>query len=174
MIRFASWVRRGVAAGISTPDSTTGAFAQPNFQLSVILERDGEALPQIPGPQLPVLGPGSVTGIHATAILRTDPPPFATGFEENYLVQVELARPDLPWMFTPAGPGVSPNNRLRPWIALIVIDADPTRLAEGKPLPRITVHDDELPDLSDSWAWAHAQLSGDTPEERATPIKAVS
>ena len=77
---------------------------------------------------------------------------------------VELAFPDLPWLFTPA-PSVS--GRLQPWICLIVVpDSDGITLATGADginLLRIDSPADpksELPDLSTIDAWAHAQVTG--------------
>jgi hypothetical protein len=118
---------------------------------------NGVAQPPFTGPQLTLLGPGAVTGLSRSAIVRTDPTNGAHGVEENYLVQVELARPDLPWMFSPA----CPNNqsRLRPWIVLIVVDSSTVEIQPGTPLPRITVNDSVLPDLNDSWAWVHVQAT---------------
>jgi hypothetical protein len=108
-----------------------------------------------------LLGPGAVTGLDARAVIRTDPAAGAIAFESNYLVLAELAQPDLPWLFTPAKP--SGNARLRPWLVLIVLDARRHQLQPGVPLPRITVNDVELPELGDAWAWAHAQVTAETP-----------
>ena len=47
-------------------------------------------------------GPGDVTGLDPKQIVRTDPRPGASSFEDNYLPGVEFARADLPWLFTPA------------------------------------------------------------------------
>ena len=69
-------------------------------------------------PQLRLLGPGDITSLDARAVIRTDPRDGADAFEPNYLAMVELALPDLPWMFTPAAPA---GERLRPWICLVVV-----------------------------------------------------
>jgi hypothetical protein len=115
----------------------------------------------LPGPNLPLIGPGTVIGIDPRAIVRTDPATGATGVEDNHLALVELGRPDFPWLFTPASPGAA--NRLRPWLVLVVVDASTVELQPGTPLPRITVNDAQLPDINDAWGWAHAQVTVDDP-----------
>ena len=168
---FTSWVRRGAAAGIVEPDPATGAYPGPaTFQPSLILARDGVALPPIAGPALTLMGPGAVAGLNPRAILRTDPAANATGVEDNYLAQIELARPDLPWMFTPAKPNAA--GRLSPWMVLIVVEAS-IELQAGTPLPRISVSDLELPDLSEAWAWAHVQVTVDDPATAPAALNAA-
>jgi hypothetical protein len=167
---FCSWVRRGAAAGITEPDPVIGPFTGPaTFEPSVTLALNGVAGTPVHGPNLPVLGPSAIVGIHPNAIVRVDPAPGATGVEDNFLPLVELARPDLPWLFTPAKPSAA--NRLRPWLALIVIEAAGIEIQPGTPLPRITVNDSQLPDLNDSWAWAHGQV---TVEDPATSTQALT
>jgi hypothetical protein len=160
---FTSWVRRGAAAAITEPDPESGAYAGlATFQPGITLAQNGTPQPgALPGPNLPLIGPGTVIGIDPRSVVRTDPATGATGVEDNYLALVELARPDLPWLFTPASP--SGANRLRPWLVLVVVDASMVELQAGTPLPSITVNDSELPDINDSWGWAHAQVTVDDP-----------
>jgi hypothetical protein len=164
---FASWVRRGAASGILEVDPITGPYAGlATFKPDVTLAKDGAPQPAVPGPELTLLGPGSVVGIDPRQIVRTDPAAGATAVEENYVVIAELARPDLPWLFTPASPNAA--SRIRPWLVLIVVEAARVRLQPGKPVPRITVSDTELPDLNDSWGWAHVQATVDGAADDAT------
>src|SRR6516225_4189566 len=103
------WVRRGLASLIN---------AQPaaNFaSLPVVLTVNSAP---VDAPAVQLIGPGQITGLDARAVVRTDPRDGALAFEPNYLASVELAAPDLPWMFTPA-PQV--NGRLQPWLCLIVV-----------------------------------------------------
>ena len=158
---FTSWVRRGAAAAIIGPDPGSGPFPGPAvFQPSVTLSLDGTPQQAIAGPDITVLGPEAVVGLSSSAVVRTDPSNGARGVEDNYLPLVELARADLPWMFTPAQ--VNGQNRLRPWMVLIAVDSSTTELQPGSPLKTITVNDNDLPDLNDSWAWAHAQVTVDS------------
>lgn len=155
-----SWVRYGAAAGILEADPVVGPYAAPaTFQPAVVPTRNGTVQPSMNGPELPLLGPGSVVGLDPQLVLRTDPVDGAVGVEDNFLPLIEFRRLDLPWMFTPARPGVS--NRLRPWLVLVVVEEALANWQAGRPLPRISVPDTELPDLADSWAWAHAQAALD-------------
>ena len=113
-----------------------------------------------------LLGPGDVVGIDPQQVVRTDPRPGTADFEPNYLAAIEFDRPDYPWLFTPAAAGA--DARLRPWLVLVVVRAAQDGIAllppgEG-PLPVLDIRGpasaaDELPDLNDSWCWAHAQAS---------------
>ena len=103
--------------------------------------------------------------IDARAFIRTDPADGSDNFEPNYLTIVELATPDLPWIFTPAGPS---GSRLQPWICLIVIpDGGGVTLVPQSGRPVDSPHrlaalnpGAELPDLTQADAWAHAQITG--------------
>jgi hypothetical protein len=165
---FTSWVRRGAAAAITEPDPASGQWSGPaTFKPSFDLNKDGVFHSTIEGPtgQLTLLGPGAVTGLDRKAILRIDPPDGATAVEDNFLVQVEFSRADLPWMFTPAK--ANSNNRLRPWLVLIAVESSTVQIQPGVPLPRISVPVSELPDLNDSWGWAHSQVTVDAPPGEA-------
>ena len=67
----------------------------------------------------------------------------------------------------PAAPGTA-KTRLRPWLVLVTVRRqDGVRLAPnpGGPLPVLELDAPadpaaELPDLAQSWAWAHAQIAG--------------
>src|SRR5262249_5154612 len=107
-------------------------------------------------------GPGDVTGLNAGQIVRRDPAPGTTRFEAGYMPQVQFARAELPWLFTPAAPGTT-RTRLRPWLVLVAVRrGDAARLKPGSPLTVLELDDPaaELPDLAQSWAWAHAQITG--------------
>lgn len=149
------WVCRGLASLITEQAATNYA------SLPVTLNVNGAPV-NVPAVRL--IGPGQITGLDARAVVRTDPRNGASAFEPNYLTMVELALPDLPWMFTPAPPV---NGSLQPWICLVVVpDADGIvldSLPNGAYILRITAPLDpktELPDLSTIGAWAHAQVTG--------------
>ena len=156
--RFLPWTRRGLADRIAETD--TGAPLPVRAKVSVGLTVTGSAEAKY---DLSVYGPGDVLGIDTTQIVRTEPRRNATDVESNYFPAIEFDAPDFPWLFTPAVSGA--NDRLRPWCVLIVIDlsvVDAPRAEAGHPLPVIVVPSEargtELPDLADSWAWAHTQV----------------
>jgi hypothetical protein len=95
-------MRRGLASFAMAASMTNYAM----LQLAV-----GVNGTSVPAPPIRLLRPGEVTSIDAAAIVRTDPRDGTDAFEPNYLAMVELTLPDLPWLFSPAGPD---GVRLRP------------------------------------------------------------
>ena len=61
-----------------------------------------------------------------------------------------------------------PTGKLRPWLCLVVVrkqEGVTLRVDRNLPLPVLEIkaparREHELPDLSESWAWAHAQVTG--------------
>jgi hypothetical protein len=159
--RFLPWARRGLAQGIPNADSGTGNLpARTSISVKLdIAGRDATA-------RVDVYGPGEVTGIDRRIILRTEPRAGATDFEPNYLAGIEFDPPDFPWLFTPAAHA---SNLLRPWCVLAVIEKGPGVTIDVRadaPLPVLTIAPParpsvELPDLAESWAWAHTQILED-------------
>lgn len=150
------WVRRGIGSQVTGTPAVN--FATVPLSIAV----NGAAVPAPPRVRLP--GPGDVKTIDARAFIRTDPKDGASNFEPNYLAVVELATPDFPWMFTPAG---ATGDRLQPWICLIVVPDGPgVTLTQPAGAPAVLQLASplnpaaELPDLSQTDAWAHAQIAG--------------
>jgi hypothetical protein len=165
--RFLSWVRDGLAAGGTVSDPGSGDLPVRNtvgvqVELTVESQESQESPESIfTGVDLQLIGPGDVIGIDPAQIIRTEPRPGTTGFAPNYFAFIEFDRPDFPWIFTPASAGE--RNRLRPWLFLVVVpdDHDGVQFGSHSPgsLPTLTCPLAELPDLSESWAWAHAQVA---------------
>jgi hypothetical protein len=169
---FLPWARRGLAG--RTPVVASTAPLPATAQVDVGLTLSG--LPEATR-RLGLYGPGDVLGIDPRLVVRTDPRPGSVGVEPNYLPLVELDPPDLPWLFTPASS--SADDRLRPWCVLVVVDlavVRPPRPDPGRPLPVLEVPGPlvatELPDLTESWAWAHTQLLGPEGEDPAAGLAA--
>jgi hypothetical protein len=152
------WVRRGLAKLV------TGVPTKNYAELPVTVVVNGTAVVP-PPPQIRLLGPGDIRSMDRAAIVRTDPRDGADDFEPNYLAMVELALPDLPWMFTPAAPD---GVQLRPWICLVVIaEGEGVKIdipADGPAVLELSKPDfsAELPDLAHIDAWAHAQVTGES------------
>lgn len=100
-------------------------------------------------------GPGDVTGIDPQVFVRMDPHPGATDFEPNYFPTLELGIPDLPWLLTPQ----ASREQLQPWLVLVTVPWTDDIRRVGPHLPQIKVDVNELPKLSESYAWAHVQRS---------------
>lgn len=158
-LQLLPWVRRGGSLELP-PDVAAGHPAsRVSTTAEVTINQGARASVEVR-----LQGPGDVTGIAPQQVIRTDPAPNARTFEPNYHALVEFDEPSLPWLFTPAS---ASSGRLRPWICLVVVRAQsgvqltpPTRgtlpvLRIGPP----ALPETELPDLADSWAWAHAQVA---------------
>ncbi len=164
--RFVPWARRGLARAHANADAAEGALAtRPHISVGLTLQakQDGAIATAVSGNiDLTLYGPADVIGIDQRLIVRTDPRPNSTNFEPNYLAIVDFDPPDFPWLMTPAR--ADATDHLRPWLVLVVVErakVAPPALRPGRPLPSILLTaaqaDSELPDLKESWLWAHAQ-----------------
>src|SRR3954469_8683853 len=148
---FLPWVQGGVARSIAlTDDPTTALTARVTLPVSVHVDGAGDVPTSVK-----LYGPGDITGLDPAQIVRRDPAPGTNRFEAGYMPQVQFARADLPWLFTPAAPGTS-RTRLRSWLVLVAVRRGAgVRLGAGSPLPVLELDAPaaELPDLSQSWAW---------------------
>ena len=164
---FLPWVRQGAASGIQTlderkPDQPGVVSIPVNLQVN----NDVDV-----GRQVHLYGPGDVTGIDPLQVIRTEPRHLSNDFEPNYFPAIEFDRPDFPWLFTPAK--ADDSGKLRPWLCLVVIrkqqgvnlHVDPKLPLPVLQITKPALPKNELPDLAESWAWAHAQVTGSLPEE---------
>ncbi|MFM2404224.1 MAG: hypothetical protein RL223_2104 [Pseudomonadota bacterium] len=160
--QFLPWVRRGLAATLAGPDTMGALPAQATATIGVRLDAAHAAEPLAPV-AVRLQGPGDVLAIDTQLIVRTDPRPGTTQFEPNYLAMIEFDPPDYPWLLTPAR--ADADDRLRPWLVLLVLEQAKVGLPRpraGAPLPQIRIAAadaaTELPPLTESWSWAHAQV----------------
>lgn len=165
--RFLPWARRGLARSHRNADDGGQNLAvRPKITVGLSLQakQDGNVSSAVSGNiDLTLYGPGDILGIDRRLIVRTEPKPNATNFEPNYLAAVDFDPPDFPWLLTPAK--ANGQHNLRPWLVLIVIDRSRAgvfpQVKAGRPLPSIKLTTEqaasELPDLAESWLWAHAQ-----------------
>jgi len=168
------WVRQGAASAITAEDDLGLSPTRPTRPVATVAATltltDG---PAVPAPPIALRGPADVIGFDADQVIRTDPRPGSTDFEANCFPSVEFDRPDFPWLFTPAK--ANGQNRLRPWLCLVVVADRPgvtVRAAVDGPLSVLRIAAPagaaaELPDLTDSWAWAHAQAAATDTGETA-------
>ncbi|RWC62378.1 hypothetical protein [Mesorhizobium sp.] len=107
-----------------------------------------------------VLGAGDIVGIDARMIARVEPASGAPQFEPNYFPFVEFVDADFPWRFTLR---TDPAGRRLPWLAAIALKSDEFEFrAQGSaPLPVLRLLDPvkSLPNLGQSWAFAHVHLA---------------
>jgi len=170
---FLPWARQGAASGITTPDSL-GSEQRADVSLPVSVQLTNF---NVPARDVRLYGPADVTAIDPRQIVRVQPRHLTTNFESNFFPQIEFDRPDFPWLFTPAKPGA--GERLRPWICLVVVRKRPSVTfghTETSPLPVLEFTGpvaEDLPDLDESWAWAHAQVVGSTADTVLTLKNAI-
>jgi hypothetical protein len=165
--RFMPFARRGLARSHANPDTAAGALVvhpRINVGLTLQAKRDGAITTAVSGNvPLRLYGPADIIGIDQRLIVRTSPKADATDCEPNYLAAVDFDPPDFPWLLTPATADAA--GRLRPWLVLVVLERSSSTLPTlqpGQPLPSIKAPASELPDLSESWLWAHAQAISET------------
>jgi hypothetical protein len=153
--RLFSWMRQGLLAGITRFPGSAATSAPGRLVLPVQLRINNTRDVVVP---LHLYGPGDVTGMDAREVIRMEPQPFTSDFEPNYFPMIEFDRPDFPWLFSPAVPDGA--RRLRPWLCLVVVRRADATLTTGAShsLPVLECSLRELPDLAESWAWAHAQI----------------
>ncbi len=158
--RFLPWVRRGLAAELPDSDPIAGDLpARARLPVRLTLAHGAQA-PM----DLELYGPGDVTGLDTRAIVRTEPRRGTPNFAPDQFAAIEFDPPDLPWLLSPVKAGT--RDRLRPWLALVVVARGPgveIDVVPNRPLPRLAIGTptsaaDELPDLGESWAWAHAHM----------------
>jgi len=150
---FVSVLRRGLAALIPHGAAST----DPRIDVVVTLSTGGSA---VTAPALTLRGPGDVAGFDAGCVRRTWPAASADNVESNYFPLVEFSDADLPWRYSP---DATDGDRLTPWLCLIALESDEVvdqvAATSGRPLGAITISSSSvLPDLTQAWAWAHAQI----------------
>jgi hypothetical protein len=144
--------------------------ARRRASVEVQIRADGEAAP---GGRttltVEMLGAGDVVGVDRRIIARVEPPPGVRGYEPNYLPFFEFIDADYPWRYTL---DTAAGNRLRPWLVAIALRPEEFEFVElgGALLPVIRVLSPRasLPELAQSWAWAHVHVSRDV--DPALPV----
>lgn len=162
---FLPWVRQGAASGIQALDMSANQTGVVSVTVKLRIN-DATDIDR----QVRLYGPGDVIGIDPQQIVRTEPRHLTMDFEPNYFPAIEFDRPDFPWLFTPAAADAA--GRLRPWLCLVVVRKQQgvtLRSDRNRPLPVLEIMDpakpeQELPELSESWAWAHVQVIGSQPD----------
>ena len=164
---FLPWVARGGTVDLPPDRRDIHPASRISAIAEVMINRTAPARIAVQ-----LMGPGDVTALLPQQVIRTEPAPGTRTFESNYLAAIEFDEPALPWLFTPASASA---GQLRPWLCLVVVKVGPgIRLdisATGTlPVLRIgppALPEQELPDLADSWAWAHGQVAPSAPGDAA-------
>lgn len=157
-LTFISWLRNG----LSSLPSAGASGPRRSVQAEINLTSGGRSqnYPQ----SFMMKGPGEVVGFGQTMVARTEPLNGDNDFEPNFFPFVEFLESDFPWRYS-----IEDDNqgRLTPWLILLVLKEAPGepefKLVDNKSgkQPVILVSPKLLPNLSEAWAWAHVQISGD-------------
>ncbi len=153
VLHFLPWIRRGLSRLLTDAVDEDGVPKSGLGSLTASVSVGTESAERA----VQVRGPGAVVGLTPGQVVRRHPAPNTLDFERNYFPHVEVASPDLPWMFTS---GKATDDRLLPWLVLVVVEErEGVRYRSGSPLPVLEVDDAdlELPDLRQAFAWAHVQ-----------------
>ncbi|HTE08150.1 MAG TPA: hypothetical protein VK628_05270 [Flavitalea sp.] len=154
--QFHSWARKSIANEITVRDHLGIGDPPADVKISVPLAVtvSGNTVDK----QFIIAGPGEIIGIHTEMIVRTDPRPNSGDFEPNYFPSIEFYDEDFPWRYSPAAPNAGfDNNRLRPWLMLIVLTENEFQKTDRTtPLSTIIVTGTEaLPPADEIYLWAH-------------------
>ncbi len=183
---FVPWLRRGIANRIDAADdlgalTATADTGRAGMDAALALEHvplgGGAAAADPPiTKRIELVGPGDVAGVKASAILRTEPHADAAGVTPGEFAYVEFYEEDFPWRYTPARAALDtePDEarfKLRPWLALLVLRQDEFTLARRPDGPAVLTLSDgaELPPVTETWAWAHAQVGRSVPDAASVP-----
>jgi hypothetical protein len=159
-LHFLPWLRRGLGLTLTNRDPGSGALPRnAPIQAQVEINDDDTAVAT-----LSLRPVDHATGIDPTQIVRRYPSPSSVDAEHGYFPLVDISAPDLPWVLTPAAPNDDADDpdspgRLRPWVVLVCVEESAAELvpgADGRPA-RLFVNAAQLPDLAESFAWAHVQ-----------------
>jgi hypothetical protein len=166
---FIPWARQGLGIHIGEQDLDAGVRARGSIDVTLRLAGartgGGEFSEELPPRAVQLYGPGDILGIDAKAIVRTEPRHWITNFETNYMPFIEFYDEDFPWRYTPARASAD-NRRLRPWLALAVLEEGEIQNEGpgglGRPLPFIQLAEAarKLPPADQLWAWAHVHVDG--------------
>jgi hypothetical protein len=160
-----------VANNIPQADGDASVKVRASLPLDITLtgtNLDGSANTKTVHRDVNLYGPSEIVGIESKAVVKVDPRNWITNFEPNYLPHIEFYDEDFPWRYTPAAAN-SATNRLRPWIALVVLkDSEFTdgKDISGKPLPYFELQTGidaatVFPNPGELWAWAHVHTNVD-------------
>jgi len=173
---FVPAIRQGLATCIteSVENSDVGKKQRIHLEAELLLEVNGDTeIQEEPiTKKIELMGPGDVLGFVEQSVSWTEPKNNVGDFEPNYFPMMEFnVEPDFLWRFThePA----NSNGDLKPWVVLVVLSAenvtesdvtiDKEIQQEGRfaatEIPYVKTNTSHLPDLSESYRWAHVQVT---------------
>lgn len=163
-LTFSSHLCRGLSSKISQVKLSKDVHrAKIKIKINVTASYGSNKEDVLIEKEVSLAGPGDITSppIAANAVVRTDPSNWTTDFEPSLFPLVEFYDEDFPWRFTPLA---AENNRLQPWICLLVLTEGEFEYHSATPEKFAFIDiepDTALPKISQSWAWAHVHINLD-------------
>lgn len=178
-------LRRGIGASIESHNASGDNSPQKRATVNVELtfhatDKDGNTADAEGNPYsrtinqpIGIYGPGDIMGFDTKRlIVRFQPAANDGNFVSNNVPFIEFSEPDFPWRYSAA----KVNGHWLPWLTLIVL-----RMPDGEEEgefefdrsyrrnlpPRILLKEGViLPDLSNTWRWAHVHCSDEAGTDR--------
>ncbi len=156
---YIAHLRRGMAARVKDADlSGSGKRVQLDVQFTAGYN-GGSANKNIP---MALYGSGDVLGFNEKMVVKTEPLRQVNNFRADLIPYIEFAEPDFLWRYSTA----KENGKKYwiPWLTLIVLKPKVEFNYDTNPNPKlpptITLENEAvLPDLKESWRWAHIHLN---------------
>lgn len=156
-VEFVAHALSGMAAAMQAVDGALRATTRVTVPLT-----DDAGGAETAERDVTLYGPGDVLGVDPGQIIRRYPSPGSVTAEETFHAHIEFDRPEVPWAFSAQSPDPGRHLRIRPWLALVVLERSEAgwEPITGGQLPVLVVDADRLPSVVDCWAMAHAQTTG--------------
>ncbi len=169
---FLPWLRQGLATSIKQVDNPAGnSGARVEIVVDAVLNTGAPVSKNVQ-----LHGPGDIVGFDPRAIVRTDPRHSSHDYEPNYTPVIEFFDEDFAWRYTPAA--AAANERLRPWICLIVLTEDEFTFGRAPETKLVTIQVKDpnvsLPPPQETWAWAHVHVSRDARGTDGSPAQVLN
>ena len=163
---YLPYLRQGIAA-LADPTPASGKRTVIPVKVNVRVEEKGkQPVEETVEREVALYGPGDVLGIDERAVSRMAPAPDTENFEPSLTPFIQFAEPDLLWRYSTRKE--ADNRNWLPWLSLVVLKAGDDR-DEGEFVPlrnqrpglpariQLKAHA-TLPDLKESWRWAHVHV----------------
>lgn len=164
---FLPWIRLGAGALNTTHSKqdvdkngniTVSNTVRLNIEIKADVKNKEGILQKAVKKSFTLKGPGEVLGFSDKVVSLTEPVANENAFSPNQIPYVEFLDADFPWRYSIDEPDA--QNHLKPWLVLIVLARDEFKeLPPNKVCRIISVNTGYLPNLNDSWAFGHAQIS---------------
>jgi hypothetical protein len=170
---FLPWLRQGLGSQIADKDTlgiTDGSVIE-RATLKVDVTMKDTSLTNVANntvftKNINITGPGDIAGVNPRVVVRTEPPANLSNFESNNLAYIEFYDEDFLWRYTPAmaDPAIQSGQKLRPWLALVVLkDEEHKLIPNPSGLAIINIAEDKFdnafPNPTELWAFGHVHLN---------------